>query len=220
MASDFKPKSSMLSGGRFTGGLDPLMVRHKEDIHTAKERRLGEIIGNNIAVIWLRDELRKTDDHLVGFLKLVAARAESEIDDLERLHETVKRINRSPLGYGDLAGNPFGIDRDVMAKELGFEGLLRNSMGGVADRDFVTEFLQWRRMLMQHVSLWVEDLTSLPPINAYSTGSSLMPRRRIPTEEEEHRQKKNTDRRRTPTEEEHRQKKNTDSLELLRGKSG
>lgn len=119
--------------------------------------------------------------------------------DLERLRETIKRINRSPLGCGALAGNPFGIDRDMMSEELGFEGLLWNSMGGVADRDFVTETLQWGSMLMQHVSRWAEDLIIYSTTefgfvrlaDAYSTGSSLMP-----------------------------QKKNADSLELLRGKSG
>ncbi|KAJ4311470.1 hypothetical protein N0V84_010422 [Fusarium piperis] len=159
-----------------------------EDIHTANERRLGEIIGKNIAGklhtgrsrneqvvcdmrMWLRDELRKIDEHLVSSLKLIAARAESEIEyimpgythlqraqpvrwshwmlsyglafasDLDRLRETIKRANRSPLGCGALAGNPFNIDRDMMAEELDFEGLLWNSMGGVADRDFVSEFL-------------------------------------------------------------------------------
>lgn len=179
--------------------------------------------------MWLRDELRKIDEHLCSFLKVIAARAESEIDyimpgythlqraqpvrwshwmlsygfafasDLERLREVVKRINRSPLGCGALAGNPFGIDRDMMAEELGFEGLMWNSMGAVADRDFVSETLQWGAMLMQHVSRWAEDLIIYSTAefgfvrlaDAYSTGSSLMP-----------------------------QKKNADSLELLRGKSG
>lgn len=75
-------------------------------------------------------------------------------NDLDRLREVVRRVNKSPLGCGALAGNPFGIDRDMVAEELGFEGLLWNSMGGVADRDFVAEFLQWGSMLMQHISRW------------------------------------------------------------------
>lgn len=119
--------------------------------------------------------------------------------DLERLRETIKRVNKSPLGCGALAGNPFGIDRDMMAAELGFDGLLWNSMGGVADRDFVAEMLSWSSMLMIHISRWAEDLIIYSTAefgfvrlaDAYSTGSSLMP-----------------------------QKKNPDSLELLRGKSG
>ncbi|KAI1659080.1 argininosuccinate lyase [Daldinia decipiens] len=307
MASSTKPGENMLWGGRFTGGLDPLMVAYNEsihfdkklykqdilgsiafaranknggiitedefnkieeglravmkewdndsfviipgvdeDIHTANERRLGEIIGKGVAGklhtgrsrneqvacdmrMWLRDELRKIEGHIVTFLQVAADRAESEVDhvmpgythlqraqpirwshwvmsyslafasDLERLREVVKRVNRSPLGCGALAGNPFNIDRDMIAAELGFEGLLWNSMGGVADRDFVAETLQWASMLMQHVSRWAEDLILYSTAefgfvrlaDAYSTGSSLMP-----------------------------QKKNPDSLELLRGKSG
>jgi len=217
-----------------------------EDIHTANERRLGEIIGKDVAGklhtgrsrneqvatdmrMWLRDELRTIEEHLRAFLNVIAARAEKEIEyimpgythlqraqpirwshwmlsygfafasDLERLREVIKRVNRSALGCGALAGNPFNIDRDMMAKELGFEDLLWNSMGAVADRDFVTETLQWGSMLMQHISRWSEDLIIYSSgefgfvrlADAYSTGSSLMP-----------------------------QKKNPDSLELLRGKSG
>jgi argininosuccinate lyase len=98
-----------------------------------------------------------------------------------------------------LAGNPFNIDRDAIAKELGFDGLIMNSMAGVADRDFVVETMQWGSMLMTHLSRWAEDLiiyssgefSFVRLADAYSTGSSIMP-----------------------------QKKNPDSLELLRSKSG
>lgn len=217
-----------------------------EDIHTANERRLGEIIGTNIAGklhtgrsrneqvatdmrLWLREQLENIETFLVDFLKVTASRAEQEIEhvmpgythlqraqpirwshwmlsygmafatDLQRLREVKKRVNRSPLGCGALAGNPFGIDRDAMAKELGFETLIYNSMAGVADRDFVVETMQWGSMLMLHLSRWAEDLiiyssgefNFVKLADAYSTGSSLMP-----------------------------QKKNPDSLELIRGKSG
>ena len=217
-----------------------------EDIHTANERRLGEIIGKEIAGklhtgrsrneqiatdmrLWLREELRKIEGFLTDLLKVVAARSEKEVEyvmpgythlqraqpirwshwmlsyglsfanDLERLREVIRRVNRSPLGCGALAGNPFNIDRDAMAKELGFETLIYNSMAGVADRDFVVETMQWGAQLMQHLSRWAEDLIIYSSAefgfvklaDAYSTGSSLMP-----------------------------QKKNPDSLELLRGKSG
>lgn len=217
-----------------------------EDIHTANERRLGELIGKDVAGklhtgrsrneqiatdmrLWLRDELDKLEGYLVNFLRVVAKRAEAEVDfvmpgythlqraqpirwshwmlsygfafanDLERLRELRRRVNRSPLGCGALAGNPFGIDRDMMSAELGFDALLWNSMGAVADRDFVLETLQWGSFLMQHISRWAEDLIIYSSAefgfvrlaDAYSTGSSLMP-----------------------------QKKNPDSLELLRGKSG
>lgn len=217
-----------------------------EDIHTANERRLGEIVGTNIAGklhtgrsrneqvatdmrLWLRDQLDAIEGFLVELLKVTASRAEAEIEhvmpgythlqraqpirwshwmlsyglafanDLQRLREVKKRVNRSPLGCGALAGNPFGIDRDAMAKELGFDTLVYNSMAGVADRDFVVEFMQWGSMLMLHLSRWAEDLiiyssgefNFVKLADAYSTGSSLMP-----------------------------QKKNPDSLELIRGKSG
>lgn len=108
-------------------------------------------------------------------------------------------MNRSPLGCGALAGNPFNIDREAMAKELGFEGLLYNSLNAVGDRDFVFETLQWGSSFMLKISRWAEDLIIYSSLefgfvrlaDAYSTGSSLMP-----------------------------QKKNADSLELIRGKSG
>ena len=217
-----------------------------EDIHTANERRLCEIIGNEVGGklhtgrsrneqiatdmrLWLRDELRKIDQYLVDLLRVMTSRAEIEIEllmpgythlqraqpvrwshwllsygmafaaDLQRLRETIKRVNRSPLGCGALSGNPFGIDREAMAKELGFEGLMWNSMAAVADRDFALESIQWSSFLMSHVSRLAEDLIIhstaefgyVKLSDAYSTGSSLMP-----------------------------QKHNPDSLELLRGKSG
>lgn len=119
--------------------------------------------------------------------------------DLERLREISKRVNRSPLGCGALAGNAFNIDRDMMAEELGFTGLIWNSMNAVGDRDFVTELLQWGSMFMQHISRWAEDLILysttefgfISLADAYCTGSSLMPH-----------------------------KKNPDGLENLRGKAG
>ena len=217
-----------------------------EDIHTANERRLGEIIGKGIAGklhtgrsrndqvatdmrLWLREQLEKLEGYLVDFLKVIASRAEKEIDyvmpgythlqraqpirwshwslmhgsffasDLQRLREVKARVNRCPLGAGALAGNPFNIDCEAMAKELGFDGIIMNSMAGVADRDFVVETMQWGSMLMTHLSRWAEDLiiyssgefSFVKLADAYSTGSSLMP-----------------------------QKKNPDSLELLRGKTG
>ena len=73
-----------------------------------------------------------------------------------------------------------------MAKELGFEGLLWNSMNAVGDRDFIIEMMQWSSMLMGHVSRWAEDLIIYSSAefgfvrlsDAYSTGSSLMPQKR------------------------------------------
>merc|ERR1711977_669050 len=182
-----------------------------EDIHTANERRLGEVIGKDIAGklhtgrsrndqvatdmrLWLRDQLDTLEGYLVDLLKVIAARAEKDIEavmpgythlqraqpirwshwmlmyasfftsDLARIRELKTRVNKCPLGCGALAGNPFNVDRDAIAKELGFDGLIINSSG---------------------------EFSFVKLADAYSTGSSLMP-----------------------------QKKNPDSLELLRGKSG
>ncbi|KAI0543257.1 L-Aspartase-like protein [Xylaria digitata] len=212
-----------------------IIMPNDEDIHIANERRLGEIIGKDIAGklhtgrsrneqvvcdmrMWLRDQIREIESQLVAFIEVIAARAEAEVgilmpgythlqramvvmwsqhllsfgfnfvSDLERLRELLKRVNRSPLGSGALAGNGFNIDRDMMAEELGFEGLLWNSMNAVADRDFVTEFLQWGSMFMQHISRWPEDLilysstefSFISIADAYSTGSSLMPQKKNP----------------------------------------
>ena len=127
---------------------------------------------------WLRDRLRSIEQHLVTFLQVTTSRAQSEIEflmpgythlqraqpirwshwllsygtffstDLEQLRQVIKRVNRSPLGAGALLGHPFGIDREAMAEELGFEGIINNSMAAVADRDFVVETLQWAATLM------------------------------------------------------------------------
>lgn len=103
--------------------------------------------------------------------------------DLERLRQVFERVNLSPLGCGALAGNPFGIDRHAIAKELGFSGITMNSMNTSADRDFIIEFLTWNSIFTNHISRWAEDLivygTSefgfVRLADSYSTGSSLMP---------------------------------------------
>ena len=108
------------------------------------------------------------------------------LDDLDRLRQVARRVNRSPLGFGALSGNAFGIDRQQMADELGFTSLLTNSMAGVADRDPILEVLQWGSLFMTHISRWSEDLIVYGTAefgfvrlaDAYSTGSSLMPQKK------------------------------------------
>lgn len=79
--------------------------------------------------------------------------------DLERLRDLKKRIGILPLGSGPLAGNPFkGLDREAIAKDLGFRVVGMNSMHSVSDRDFVVEFLMWSSLFMIHVSRMAEDL--------------------------------------------------------------
>ena len=216
-----------------------------EDIHTANERRLTELTGpvagklhtgrsrnDQVATdlrLWLREELKTSEQALRTLIEVATERAENEIDllmpgythlqpaqptrwshwllshtcawqrDAQRLQDLLPRVNLLPLGNGALAGNPFPIDRDWLAQELGFAAPTPNSLDGVSDRDFVAETLFWATMTMLHISRWAEDLIIYSSrefgfvtlADAYSTGSSLMP-----------------------------QKKNPDSLELLRGKAG
>jgi argininosuccinate lyase len=89
---------------------------------------------------------------------LILFHAFSLHSDLQRLQQLVPRISVLPLGSGPLAGNPFLVDRDFLAKELGFQTVAENSMWGVADRDFVAEFLMWSSLCMVHLSKLAEDL--------------------------------------------------------------
>lgn len=78
--------------------------------------------------------------------------------DLERFDEVWRRVNILPFGSGDLAGTSFEIDREEMARELGFEGIYLNSIDAVSDRDFSVEFLNASALLMIHLSRFSEDL--------------------------------------------------------------
>lgn len=108
-------------------------------------------------------------------------------DDLQRLQEVIRRVNRSPLGSGAISGNGFGIDRKDMAEDLDFEGILHNSMNAVSDRDFLVETMQWAAMMMGHVSRISEDLCIYSSqefgfvklADGFSTGSSLMPQKKV-----------------------------------------
>ena len=119
--------------------------------------------------------------------------------DRERLTDVRRRVNVMPLGSAALAGTSFPIDREAVARELGFEGISRNSLDAVSDRDFAVEFAGGCAVAMVHLSRMAEDLILycstefgfVTLSDAVSTGSSLMP-----------------------------QKKNPDSLELIRGKAG
>lgn len=119
--------------------------------------------------------------------------------DCERFTESLKRINKSPLGAGALAGTTFPIDRHLTAELLGFDGIYENSMDAVSDRDFIIEFLSNSSMLMMHLSRFCEELILwssqefqfIEMDDAFATGSSIMP-----------------------------QKKNPDMAELIRGKTG
>ena len=119
--------------------------------------------------------------------------------DIERLQDSYKRADCSPLGAGALAGTTFPLDREVVAEELGFSTLYDNSLDAVSDRDFIVEFLSAASLIMAHLSrigeelvLWSsQEYDFIELDDAFCTGSSIMP-----------------------------QKKNPDVAELVRGKTG
>jgi argininosuccinate lyase len=216
-----------------------------EDIHTAVERRLGELVGpvagklhtgrsRNDQVstdlrIYLLDEMTSLCERLIELQEAIVQKAEGHLDvimpgythlqqaqpllfghwlmsyfwkfqrDRERLADAARRTSVLPLGAGALAGNPFDVDRQALAAELGFAAVAENSVDAVSDRDYVVEFLAWAALVQIHLSclagdiiLWASREFGFVQVDdAYSTGSSLMP-----------------------------QKRNPDSLELMRGKSG
>ncbi|KAJ3345411.1 argininosuccinate lyase [Entophlyctis luteolus] len=179
--------------------------------------------------LWLRGECDRIAELLRALVRVAVLRAEAEIDvlmpgfthlqnaqpvrwshfllshawawhaDALKLAEVRAHLNKLPLGSGALAGNPFNVDREYMAKDLGFDSFLPNSLHAVSDRDFIVDFLSWASLSMIHLSRVAEDFiiyssnqfSFVQLADAYSTGSSLMP-----------------------------QKKNPDSLELIRGKTG
>ncbi len=130
--------------------------------------------------------------HLLAYFEMFSR-------DAERLQDSLKRLNVSPLGAGALAGTGFPIDRQRTADLLGFDRPARNSLDAVSDRDFVVEFLSASSLVMMHLSRLSEELilwssqefgfVTLP--DSHTTGSSIMP-----------------------------QKKNPDVSELTRGKTG
>ncbi len=178
--------------------------------------------------LWLRDEIERADAALRGVQAALLDLAERHADavlpgythlqraqpvlfahwclayfemfarDRERLSEVRRRTNVLPLGSAALAGTSHPIDREVVARALGFDSVSRNSLDAVSDRDFCVEFASAAALVMAHLSRLAEDLIIYATTefgfvelsDAVATGSSLMP-----------------------------QKKNPDALELVRGKS-
>lgn len=215
-----------------------------EDIHTAVERRLGELVGtvagklhtgrsrnDQVATdtrLFVLGATRNTQYAIRDLQRALVAKAEQHLDvlmpgythlqraqpilfshwlmsyfwmlerDRARLTDCAERASVLPLGVGALAGNALGIDRALLARELGFARVSENSVDAVSDRDFIAEFLFDAALLGVHLSRLGEDLILYASAefgfvtmdDAYATGSSLMP-----------------------------QKKNPDAMELARGKS-
>ncbi len=119
--------------------------------------------------------------HLLAYVEMLER-------DRERLAECRRRVNRLPLGSAALAGTSFPIDRQRVARELGFEALCENSLDAVSDRDFAIEFCACASLVMVHLSRLAEELViwSSPRFgfvrlpDGYCTGSSIMPQKKNP----------------------------------------
>ncbi len=216
-----------------------------EDIHTAIERRLRELVGpvagkvhtgrsrNDQVVtafrLWMREALAHLESATRDLQQALVERAQADREvivpgythlqqaqpivlahwwlahfwalerDRERMGALFPRVNRLPLGAAALAGTTVPVDRQALARELGFQEPIPNAWDAVADRDFVAEFLFIATLLGIHLSRLAEGIilfTSrefgfLELDDAFATGSSLMP-----------------------------QKKNPDAFELARGQAG
>jgi argininosuccinate lyase len=130
--------------------------------------------------------------HLLAYFEMLKR-------DAARFSDCLKRTDVMPLGSGALAGVGYAIDRQFLAKELGFDAISANSLDAVSDRDFILEYLAAASLAMMHLSRLAEELiiwssaefSFIEIDEAYATGSSIMP-----------------------------QKKNPDVAELARGKTG
>ncbi len=130
--------------------------------------------------------------HLLAYFEMLQR-------DAERFGDCLKRTDVMPLGSGAVAGVAYDIDREFLAKELGFRQISQNSMDAVSDRDFVLEYEAAASICMMHLSRLAEEIilwsstefSFIELDDAYATGSSIMP-----------------------------QKKNPDVAELIRGKAG
>ena len=195
-------------------------------LHTARSR--NDQVAVDIR-LYLRDEAESVVALIKDLIKAVVDKAEENADviapaythlqraqpisfghqlmayammllrDIQRVENAVKNMNYSPLGSCALAGTTYPTDRAFVAEKLGFDGVMRNSIDGVADRDFCVELLSAFALIMTHLSRFAEEVILwsswefkfVELDDSYTTGSSIMP-----------------------------QKKNPDMAELVRGKTG
>ena len=195
-------------------------------LHTGRSR--NDQVATDVH-LFLKNRVQEIVDSIKAFQKAIVTQAEQHVEtiapgythlqraqpisfahhlmayfwmlerDQERLSESLKRIDISPLGAGALAGTTFPIDRQKAANYLGFEHVYQNSMDAVSDRDFIVEFLSNASLVMMHLSRFAEEIILwssqefqfIELDDAFATGSSIMP-----------------------------QKKNPDMAELIRGKTG
>jgi len=167
-----------------------LMNQAKEAIRSRAEEYFGVVMPGYTHMQRAQPVL--FSHHLLAYHEMFSR-------DQERFRDARRRTNVSPLGAGALSGTTFPVDREIVARELGMEGVCENSIDAVSDRDFAADFLYACAVTMMHLSRLSEEMVywsssefgflSLP--DALCTGSSIMP-----------------------------QKKNPDVPELIRGKTG
>jgi argininosuccinate lyase len=195
-------------------------------LHTGRSR--NDQVATDIR-LWLRGEIDALGLLLVELQKALLALAEANVEtvmpgfthlqvaqpvsfghhmlayvemfsrDAERMGDVRKRVNQLPLGAAALAGTSYPLDREMVARSLGMEGVCQNSLDAVSDRDFAIEFTAAASLAMVHVSrlseelvLWMsQNFGFIQIADRFTTGSSIMP-----------------------------QKKNPDVPELARGKTG
>src|SRR5688572_22042540 len=154
-------------------------------LHTARSR--NDQVATDLR-LWLREAIDRLTSQLIGLRRALLGLAEQHAGtimpgfthlqvaqpvtfghhlmaydamlarDGERLADARRRVNRLPLGSAALAGTSFPIDRDEVAKALGFEALCPNSLDAVSDRDFAIEFAATAALIMLHLSRFAEEL--------------------------------------------------------------
>ena len=176
----------------------------RKEIETIEEQ-VKELIGvicekaeeNKLTIMPGYTHLQRAQP--ITFAHHIMAYAAMLCRDLDRLSDVKRRMNVCPLGSGALAGTTYPLNREMVAKELGFDSITLNSLDGVSDRDFCLELAAALSIIMVHLSRFSEEIIMwcswefkfVELDDAFSTGSSIMP-----------------------------QKKNPDIAELVRGKSG
>ena len=119
--------------------------------------------------------------HMMAYVEMLAR-------DKSRFEDARKRMNESPLGAAALAGTSFPIDREMTAKDLGFDRPAANSLDAVSDRDFALEYLSCASICAMHLSRFAEELVIWSSAqfrfvtlsDRFSTGSSIMPQKKNP----------------------------------------
>jgi argininosuccinate lyase len=177
--------------------LKKAIVALKEDIIALEEVLLEKANENIDTIMPGYTHMQKAQP--ITFAHHILAYAEMLKRDFGRLSDCYKRVDEMPLGSGALATSTYPIDREAVARDLGFSKVTLNSLDSVSDRDYAIETLSCLSMIMMHLSrfseeiiLWCTNEFSFVELDdGYSTGSSIMP-----------------------------QKKNPDVAELVRGKTG